>query len=260
LGNPFDLHKVTECLDYTELVLIARETANKKLMKRVQQLRNYDMKDITGLQAHLNLLINSEMGHYFRNDESTFNLREAIEKNALVYFALPALQFPSFAKVLGKLVINDLKAVISNKVNKKVFTVFDEFSVFVSEQVRNLVNMGRGKGIHAVFGTQGLAELKDINPTLMEQILNCVNTLICHRVNDSISAQAVSDWVGTQNAFAVTAQLDIAQSGASAGSVRSTKEYIVHPDNIKQGLEVGEAYFITKVGGFKTDKVKVKFS
>jgi hypothetical protein len=260
LGNPFDLHKVTECLDYTELVLMARETANKELMKRVQKLRNYDMKDITGLQAHLNLLINSEMGHYFRNDESTFNLRDAIEENALVYFALPALQFPSFAKVLGKLVINDLKAVISNKVDKKVFTVFDEFSVFVSEQVRNLVNMGRGKGIHAVFGTQGLAELKEVSPTLMEQILNCVNTLICHRVNDAVSIQGVTEWIGTRNSFAVTAQLDLQRSVADSGSVRSTKEYIVHPDSIKQDLYVGEAFFITKVGGFKTDKIKVKLS
>jgi type IV secretory pathway TraG/TraD family ATPase VirD4 len=120
--------------------------------------------------------------------------------------------------------------------------------------------MGRGKGIHAVFGTQGLAELKQIEPVFMEQILNCVNTLICHRVNDSVSAQAVSDWIGTQNAFAVTAQLDIKQTSGGMGSVRSTKEYIVHPDSIKQELEVGEAYYITKVSGFRTDKVKVKFS
>jgi len=37
---------------------------------------------------------------------------------------------------------------------KRVFMIFDEFSVFAGGQVLNLVNMGRGKGVHAVFGTQ----------------------------------------------------------------------------------------------------------
>lgn len=44
------------------------------------------------------------------------------------------------------------------------------------------------------------------------------------------------------------------------GTVRRTKEFIVHPDVIKQELQSGEAFYITKVGKFCQDKVKVIFA
>jgi hypothetical protein len=260
LGKPFDLGTIATCFDYAELILLARSIADPELMKRVAKLKLYDLKDLTGLQAHLNLLIHSELGHYFQNDEHAISLSDSIDNNALVYFALPALQFPTFASVLGKLIINDIKAVISQKAATKVFTIFDEFSIFAGEQVLNLVNMGRGKGIHAVFGTQGLGDLNKVSPVFLDQVMNCVNTLLCHRLNDQTSAQMVADWVGTQDTFALTAQVDTRPGTGSAGSIRSTKEYIIHPNQIKQELATGEAFYVSKVNGFTNDKIKVKYS
>jgi conjugal transfer pilus assembly protein TraD len=259
--NNFDLRAVVNCLNYGELTTLARKSENPDLMKRVASLEHYDRKDITGLQAHLNILIHSELGQFFEKNDTTFTLSEAIEQNAVVYFALPALRFPSFSKVLGKLVINDLKAVIdrNSTAGKPIFTVFDEFSVFAGEQVLNLVNMGRGKGVHTIFGTQGLADLDKIDVTFKNQVLNCVNTLICHRLNDDESASAVASWVGTQDAFNVTAQINMKEGDAAMGTVKCNKEFIVHPDEIKQGLQTGEAFYITKVGKFRKDKIKVKF-
>ena len=148
------------------------------------------------------------------------------------------VRFPSFSKVLGKLVINDLKAVIDRRGNndKPVFAIFDEFSVFAGDQALNLVNMGRGKGVHAVFGTQGLADLDRVDVGFKSQVLNCTNTLICHRLNDQESAEAIASWVGTKDAFTVTAQINSQQAQAGIGSVRVNKEFVVHPDMIKQGL------------------------
>lgn len=260
LNKPFDLATVVSCLSYDELVLQVRNSNNKELMSRIKSLENYESKDITGLQAHLNLLINSELGEYFKVDETTFNLADAIHNNAVVYFALPALRFPSFSKVLGKLVINDLKAVIDRNNNeKRIFTVFDEFSVFAGEQVLNLVNMGRGKGVHAIFGTQGLGDLEKVEMSFKDQMLNCVNTLICHRLNDQNSAESMANWIGTKDAFTVTAQLNINSANGGLGTVRQSKQYIVHPDDIKQGLQTGEAYLIKKSGGFKYNKIKIKY-
>lgn len=257
--KPFDLRTVAECLDHGELMLITRSIKDKELLHRVAELEHYAKQDITGLQAHLNLFIHSELGQYLLHDDTTFHLQEAIDMRAIVYFAMPILQYPGFVPVFGNLVINDLKAVISrNKKENKVFIVFDEFSAFAGDQVLNLVNMGRGKGAHSLFGTQGISDLKKFNPIFANQVLNCVNTIICHRVNDQDSAQSIADWIGTQDTFAVTAQLDLKQLG-SLGTVRSTKEYIIHPDSIKQKLDIGEAFYITKVNGFKSDKVKVKY-
>jgi hypothetical protein len=258
--KPFDLRTVVDCLNYDELAMLVRSTEDSMLMKRVSSLEQYDRKDITGLQAHLNILIHSELGQFFEKNETTFTLSEAISQNAVVYFALPALRFPSFSKVLGKLVINDLKAVIDrNTSNQRVFTVFDEFSVFAGEQVLNLVNMGRGKGVHAIFGTQGLADLDKVDVIFKNQVLNCVNTLICHRVNDQETAETVVSWVGTKDIFNVTAQINMKEGDAAMGTVKRSKEFIIHPDAIKQELQAGEAFYITKIGKFRQDKIKVRF-
>lgn len=260
-GKKFDLKTVVYYLNFDELANLVHEVQDEELFKRVMGLENYDRKDITGLQAHMNILIHSELGRYFEKNEETFNLLDAIQQNAVVYFALPALRFPSFSKVLGKLVINDIKAVIDRyQESKRIFTVFDEFSVFAGEQVLNLVNMGRGKGVHAIFGTQGLADLDKVDVTFKAQVLNCANTLICHRLNDQDSAETVANWIGTHNAFNVTAQINVKEHDAAMGSVKQNKEYIVHPDVIKQGLRMGEVFHVAKVGGFRCSKVRVLYS
>lgn len=223
-------------------------------------LGNYDQKDISGLQAHLNILIHSELGEFFKQNDTTFNLFDAIEQNSVVYFALPALRFPSFSKVLGKLIINDLKAVVDRQnQNKCIFTVFDELSVFAGEQVLNLVNMGREKGVHAILGTQGLADLRKVDHVFEQQILNCVNTLICHRLNDQQSAETIAEWVGTRTGIAVSAQIDTRTGFVSGRTVTKQKEFIIHPDQIKQSLQSGEAFYVTKVDRFFCDRVKVRF-
>ena len=260
-GKPYNMKRVVECLDFGELALLVRQIKNPALEARAKLIGQYERKDITGLQAHLNLLIHSEMGEYFEQKEGcTFDLADVIRNNAVVYFALPALRFPSFATVLGKLIINDIKAVVDRETSgKRIFTVFDEFSVFAGDQVLNLVNMGRGKGVHAIFGTQGLSDLKKVDSEFASQVLNCVNTIICHRLNDHDSAEAVAAWAGTKDSFDLTAQ--IGGDGATGmGSVRRNKEFIIHPDSIKQNLQPGEAFYISKVGRFKAEKIKVKYS
>jgi len=259
-GEAFDLKTVVACLDYEELAVRVRGIGDRALMARVQRLEAYDRKDITGLQAHLNLLIHSELGHYFERDASMFSLTQVIQQQGVVYFALPALSFPRFATVLGKLVINDIKAVVGRLSVPRLFTVFDEFSVFAGEQVLNLVNMGRGKGVHAIFGTQGLADLQKVEPAFANQVLNCVNTIICHRLNDQESAEAIAGWIGTRDSFDLTAQISSGQGSTGMGSVRRNKAFIVHPDAIKQSLQPGEAFYVTKVGRFLQDKLKIHYS
>jgi len=260
-GKPFDLKQVVKCLDFETLKDFCRSLKHSELLAQVDSLQKYEMKDITGLQAHLKILVNSAMGKYFEPGNNMFTLEEVIKDDALIYFSLPAFRYPSFSKVLGKLVINDIKATIERHKNKqRIFMVFDEFSVFAGDQVLNLVNMGRGKGVHAVFGTQGIADLNIVSDNFKSQMLNCANTIICHRLNDQESAEAVAGWMGTKDTFNVTAQYDGGKTEASLGSVRPDKTYVIHPESIKRGLGTGEAYYVSKVEGFRWDKVKVMWS
>lgn len=102
--------------------------------------------------------------------------------------------------------------------------------------------------------------MQKIHPTFSSQVLNCVNTLICHRLNDQESAEAVASWGGTRETFDLTAQVDVGRGSTGLGSVRRNKEFIVHPDAIKQELQPGEAFYFSKVGKFVSDKIKVKYS
>ena len=82
-----------------------------------------EIEDIESLKAEVRNLARSEIGHLFDTsqagpDATVLELGRAIEERAVVYFCLPALQFPKFAKTLGKLVINDLKAAASERLVK----------------------------------------------------------------------------------------------------------------------------------------------
>jgi len=44
-----------------------------------------------------------------------------------------------------------LASQLSEDKPKKLFAFFDEFSVFAGDQIVNLINQGRGAGMHAVL-------------------------------------------------------------------------------------------------------------
>jgi type IV secretory pathway TraG/TraD family ATPase VirD4 len=257
-GQEITLRSIASCLEFENLTLLLRENKNDELIEKVKSLEQYDRNALTGLQAHLNLLANSELGKYFDTCEHSFTLQDIMDNNGAVYFALPALKFPDFAKTLGKLVINDIKSVIEPlESSSPIFLIFDEFSVFAGDQVLNLINMGRGKGLHTVLGTQGLADLKRVDPEFESQLLNCVNTIICHRLNHQQSAETISKWIGTTDSYDLTAQIDLKNMATSLGSASANKAFIVHPDDIKQRLCTGETIFVCKINDFGVDRIKI---
>jgi len=79
-----------------------------------------------------------------------------LHTGGVIYFALQPLAFPAYAQTLGKLVINDIKALATSQLVKQVeepiYTIFDEFSVFAGEQIIRLINQGRSAGIHKAGG------------------------------------------------------------------------------------------------------------
>ena len=50
------------------------------------------------------------------------------------------------------------------------------------------------------------------------------------------------------------------QGDTGMGTVKQNREFIVHPDVVKQELNVGEAIYASKVGGFGWGKVRIKLA
>lgn len=244
---------------------------HKELLSEVSDQKQAEKEDIESLRGELRTLARSEIGHLFDTanagpDRQVLELLRAVEERAVVYFCLPALQFPAFAKTLGKLVINDLKATAADRLPKDersqvpLYTVFDEFSVFAGDQVLNLINMGRSVGVRAVLATQSVADIgravADSPDHFTRQVFGSCNSYVIHRLNAAEDAMSVVDTIGTEDRIEHTAQVDhIGSTGL--GSVRRTKGFIIHADTIKN-QPMGQAVFVNKNRGNCVQRILVR--
>lgn len=221
---------------------------------------------ISSLVAEIRNFTASEIGPLFKvqEEEPVLTLADVLKHNGVAYFCLPALEFPSMAQTLGRLIINDLKATMAQQLShgskKQVYVVFDEFSVFAGTQVLNVINMGRSAGIHAVLSTQSMSDIavsKDRGDHLVNQIVGSCNNFILHRQNSPSDAAKLAELIGTRNTLEYTAQ--VSETGPTQmGTVRRTRGFLAHPDEIK-ALKTGEAYFFTKENN-KVRKLNIRRS
>lgn len=255
-GIDVDLANLAHYMDTDELYLLVRDIGDKTLADEINRQQQAE-KDISSLRSEIQNFIGSEIGHLFQTaqtDESeTLTLAKAFDEQAVVYFCLQPLAFPAYANTLGKLIINDLKAIASeqmgatepNQEKSKIFAIFDEFSIFAGEQVINLINQGRSAGIHAFLSTQSLSDLGAVGGEhFTGRILNNCNNYIVQRQNNPDDAETLASVIGTQDSNQYTVQIGD-QGFEGNGSLRPTKEFIVHPDQIKR-LKQGEAFYINK--------------
>ena len=268
---PCNLASLAEHLDLKKIKSLVREHQNDipDAQKLMDELNNQDQasKSIESLIAEIRNFTSSEIGTLFEmeDEKPVLTLENVLKENGVAYFCLPALEFPSMSKTLGRLVINDLKATMAQQLSlgrkNKVYVIFDEFSVFAGEQVLNVINMGRSAGIHAVLSTQSLSDIasgrKENADHFINQVVGNCNNFILHRQNSAEDAEKLAAMLGTRNTLEYTAQ--VSQIGPThMGTVRRTRGFIAHPDDIKS-LQTGEAFFYSKGDG-KVTKMKARMS
>lgn len=260
-GITLDLHSLAKHLAPEALYQLARQLGDASLVKDIEKLEE-KKRDISSLIAEIENIAESEIGHLFDcSSGNVITLDKAFAEKAVVYFCLQPLAFPAYAETLGKLIINDIKSLLASLLNQtekiKLYTIFDEFSIFAGDQIVNLVNQGRGAGVHAVLSTQSLSDiLRKGDEALLGQILNNTNNYIIQRQNNPNDAEVLANLIGTESTFEVTAQLSTDQGCTGLGSVKQTREFILHPDDIKR-LTLGQAIFVNKQK-FKVQKILLR--
>lgn len=158
---------------------------------------------------------------------------------------------------MGRLILIDCKQAVSKCFNsdlERAFFVFDEINSYASPVLIDLVNKSRSANVTSVLATQSLSDLDyAVDENFKEQVIENCNNYILLRQNSAKNAEAWANIIGTQNTANVTYQID---EGATTGksSLKFTKSYIFHPDEIKN-LKLGEAFFICKDNGVK---IKIK--
>ena len=210
-------------------------------------LEQLDKRAIEGLTARLGTLATGDTWEALRmRPKGLISLSEAMDSRKIVIFSLDSLKYPETARAFGRLVVGDIKAQISEHMSRRrgqrVGLLFDEFNVFVSSSVVDVVNKSRAAGFEALLAFQSLADIDVLEKgeEIRRQIIQSCNTLIIQRQNDPTDAEELARAIGTRDSYQMTYQVET-QGATGFGSARPVKEFIVHPDDIK-GLRTGEAY------------------
>ena len=241
--------KKTEAQNNKDELNFGFEASNEMIMQQNKErllyarIKSIDYKSINGFISKISNLTESDFGEIFENNN--FNVDTAIQCNEAVLFSLDSLRYPEQTKAIGRLIINDIKTAVSRHQNRKVGAVsifFDEFNVFASHQVVDVINKSRSAGFEAVISFQSLSDIDKLKDgqALRRQIIQNCNNLIVHKQNDSHDAEELSTLFGTRQTINETIQTD---EGRSTGmrSMKGVREFNVHPDIIKV-LNAGEAY------------------
>lgn len=237
LGLSSDLATLAHYLSLDELFIIARNNKQQHLLDQLAKIEAYK-KEAQGLIVEIDNLVNSEIGHLFKCDgEPAINLEQIYTENAIVYFCLSPLAFPSYSETVGKLIINDLKILFANNITKgrtqPTYTIFDEFSVFAGDQVVNLINQGRSAGACAVLATQSLADIGVKGGRyLLGQIVNNCNNYIIQRQNNPEDAEFIANIIGKQTTLMTSVATN--QVGVNTTTATLVDTPIITADAIKQ--------------------------
>jgi type IV secretory pathway TraG/TraD family ATPase VirD4 len=123
----------------------------------------------------------------------------------------------------------------------------------------DLLNKSRSANVTCIAATQSLSDLDfAAGEAFREQIIENCNNYIVLRQNSAKSSEEWAKVIGTKNTMAMTYQIQEGGGSNSTGygSARQVREFIFHPDEIKQ-LKTGSAFFVSKDMG-EHSKIRVK--
>jgi hypothetical protein len=129
--------------------------ASREVARLAERLdRPTERKEFAGLIANLNQVIYSAAGPLLTRDVEagqSLNFREATDEGRITYFLMNSLKLKESAKVLGKLVLQDLMRVVGDRYagengGKPITLIIDEFGAFALPEFIEFMDRARGAG------------------------------------------------------------------------------------------------------------------
>ena len=239
--------------------------APTELREDIHELAAYlrsreNWKELHGLRTQLKLLLDSEFGAALKSDKQGLDFFDAIANRQIVYVLLDSQTYGETAKILGKLILQDLKSCSGEIVTKTPKSnrthctiIVDEFADLATEQFVGFLNRARGSKLGVVIAHQEIADLSAISTAMRDQVMTNTSTTVSFIQKSPESAERVSNLAGTRATLARTRQVveeqgifwnDKKYSGVE--SERETYEYHIHPDTIKN-LSRGQCVMVGKI-------------
>jgi len=248
------LDSLTKYLPATNFTKLSKDLSVKELISKEEFIEDMELAKTSGAiaeaaSARFATIKESDLGQIFCT--TGIDIYTALEENAIILFILNPLLYPEMSPLIGNLIIIDSKKAVSNFYKHKksrIFYIMDEINVYASESLLDLVNKSRSANITCMLATQSLSDLDSVSGHFKEQIIENCNNYIVLRQNSSVNAEAWSNVLGTKVSMQATYQIKGDAGGAKStelGSLRKTREYIYHPDDIKL-LKAGTAIFLSR--------------
>lgn len=220
----------------------------------------------SGLTAALSHFAFGETKVLFNTEDPEVTLEKALAGNKIIYFQLPVLLSPFLGKATGKLVLQCLQSAVANrhrhdKGSSRFYSVFlDDFTEYLYPGFVSVLNKSRSANVGVVFAHQALGDIKTLGDAIANSILTNANIKVFMRGNDPESAEYFSKVIGTVKSMKYTERTkkSFFQTKATGdASAREVDEFIIHPNEFKNKLGVGEAVMvIPHEGGSKTVTLK----
>src|SRR5215211_5963155 len=260
------LANVVRLLDPAALAMEARnvpdDTAAQEIGGYLSRLTHDQVGHLSGLQDRLALLVEGGQGDWLapgEGPEDELDLLEVLDQAGCVVFSLNSSRYGATARLLGNMVIQDLKTVCGTregdpKLARPALVAVDEFSGLAGDQIAGLFQRARSAGISLLVATQELADLRRVDEGFDEQVVGNVEYLLAGRQNNPDSAETVAAIAGTEEVWVHTFQTEdrLNTKGSrpfpresGIGTKHRGREFEVAPDEVTR-LGVGQMVLVEK--------------
>ncbi len=263
LNVKLSFSEIVKNISGTAFTKLSMELLKKNLIDKDYHLENLSIAELSGkiasgAVARFSTIVESELGTIF--DESGVDIAKALNENAVILFVLNPLIYPEITPLIGRLILIDCKKAISGMFGstERKFLVFDEIATYGGTALLDIVNKSRSAECTCILATQGLSDLDAGAEHFKEQIVENCNNYIVLRQNSSANADGWASILGTRPTMQMTFQVKKdggTTTGTDLGSLRPSREFICHPDDIK-GLQTGNAFMLSRDEDFYC-KVKI---
>ena len=248
---------IIKSIPVKSFIQISAELAKKEIITKEEHAENIEIAKTSGAIAEnassrFSTIAESEAGVIF--DESGIDIYTAFQEKAIILFILNPLIYPEMSPLFGRLVLIDSKKAISKLFGgtQRIFFIFDEINVYASSTLLDLVNKSRSANVTCVLATQSLSDLDVANGEhFKEQVIENTNNYIVLRQNSAVNAEKWANVLGTRESLNITRQITSQESRFIediGGSVRRDREYLYHPDVIKN-FKTGNGVYMSKDNG-----------
>ena len=255
---PLSFKNIIKNIQVNSFIKISSELAKKGIITKEEHLENSEIAETSGKIAEnaasrFSTIAESEAGIIF--DENGIDIYTAFQENAIILFILNPLIYPEMSPLFGRLVLIDSKKAVSKLFGEeqRKFFIFDEINVYASSTLLDLVNKSRSANVTCILATQSLSDLDFANGEYFkEQIIENSNNYIVLRQNSAVNAEKWANIIGTRKQLDVTFQITNRESqfieDTGYGSARRVREFLYHPDEIKN-FKTGNGIYVSKDEG-----------